>query len=84
MSTQRIRATDLTTPAGMVAFYLPEQVAAMLDEEAKTQHKTIPETIAQWLEDQADGREAAMVMARIANGQEKATPAAVVWARLGV
>ena len=84
MSNQRIQATDPATPPGTVAFYLPEQVAAMLDEEAKTQHKTIPETITQWLEDQADGREAAMVMDRIASGQEEAAPAAEVWARLGV
>lgn len=84
MSASTLHAAHATTPPGLVAIYLPEQVATMLSKEAKAQHKPVADTIAQWLEDQADGREAVGIIERIATGKEAASPAADVWARLGV
>jgi predicted DNA-binding protein len=60
---------------------LPEELAAMLQAEAKRSRKTIAQYVAQWLEDQQDGREAAKVIKRIKEGKEKVYPAAEVWAR---
>jgi len=53
---------------------LPQAVADKLRAEAKKSHMSVPEFLMQWLEDQADAREAAAVMQRIEAGKEKALP----------
>lgn len=63
---------------------LPEELAAMLQAEARRSRKTIAQYVAQWLEDQADGREAAKRLKRIQDGKDKLVPAAEVYARLGI
>jgi predicted DNA-binding protein len=63
---------------------LPAQVAVMLKSEAQRSKKSIAQYLAQWLEDQADGREAAKIMQRIKEGKEKVYPADDVWARHGI
>lgn len=63
---------------------LPENIASMLQAEAKRSRKSIAQYVAQWLQDQADGREAARVMQRIKEGKEKAISAEEVYAQLGI
>ncbi|TXT38654.1 MAG: hypothetical protein FD135_2757 [Comamonadaceae bacterium] len=63
---------------------LPEELASMLHAEARRSRKTIAQYVAQLLEDQADGREAAKVMKRIKEGKEKVYPASEVWAKHGI
>lgn len=63
---------------------LPVAVAAMLKLEAQYSKMSIAEYIRQWLEDQADGREAARISRRMKSGKEKRIPAAEVYARLGI
>jgi predicted DNA-binding protein len=63
---------------------LPAEVAALLQNEARRSRKSIAECIMQWLEDQADGREAARISKRIKAGKEKVYPAKEVWARHGI
>lgn len=60
---------------------LPIEVADQLQAEAKRNRKTVAEYVAQWLEDQADGREAAKRLKAIESGKTKAIPAAEVYAR---
>lgn len=63
---------------------LPEPVADMLEKEAKRSRKPVANLMAQWLQDQHDGREAMKVLKRIKEGKEKTYPAAEVWARHGI
>ena len=63
---------------------LPSEVADMLQAEAKRSHKSVGEFIAQWLEDQADGRDAAKRWKSLESGKTKAIPAAEVYAKLGI
>ena len=63
---------------------LPLKVANMLRAEAKKSRLSVAEFLMQWLEDQADGREAAAILKRIESGKEKTIPAEEVWARLGI
>ena len=63
---------------------LPHEVANKLRVEAKKSRLSVAEFLMQWLEDQADGREAAEIMKRIESGKEKTIPAEEVWARLGI
>ena len=68
----------------METIELPAAVVAMLKLEAQYSKMSIAEYIRQWLEDQADGREAARRMKMLKNGTTKAIPAAEVYARLGI
>lgn len=63
---------------------LPENIAAMLQAEARRSRKSVSNYIGQWLQDQADGREAARVLRRIEAGKEKLVPAEEVYAKLGL
>jgi hypothetical protein len=63
---------------------LPSEVAAMLKNEARRSRKSVAEFLMQWLEDQADGREAAKRLKLIKQGKTKASPAAEVYAKLGI
>lgn len=58
---------------------LPAKVAVMLKSEAQRNKKSTAQYLTQWLEDQADGREAVKVMNRIKEGKEKVYPADEVW-----
>ena len=63
---------------------LPEELVAMLQAEAKRSRKTIAQYVAQWLEDQQDGREAMRRWKLIKSGKTKVIPAEEVYARLGI
>lgn len=71
--------------AGAVAsIELPARTAQMLQAEAKRARKPIGKLVLEWLEDQAEEREAAKVVKRIKEGKEKMIPAAEVYAKLGL
>jgi predicted DNA-binding protein len=57
-----------------IAIELPEEVATLLQAEVKRSKKSMAEYVMQWLEDQADIREANAMMERIKSGKEKTTP----------
>lgn len=63
---------------------LPAPVFDMLTAEAKRSRKSIAEYMAQWLEDQADGREAARRMKLLREGKTQAIPAEQVYSLLGI
>ena len=63
---------------------LPLEVANMLRAEAKKSRLSVAEFLMQWLEDQADGREAAAILKRIESGKEKTIPAEKVFRELGL
>ncbi len=67
-----------------IAVELPEDVATLLQAEAKRSKKSLAEFVMQWLDDQADGREAQRRMSRIKSGKSKPIPAAQVYADLGI
>jgi predicted DNA-binding protein len=69
---------------GLDNIALPHDVVKMLHREARLSRKSVTEAIRQWLQDQADGREAAKVLKRIQEGKEKLHPAKEVYARLGL
>ena len=74
--------TATTQPTEFVE--LPSEVAGLLKAEAKKSRKSVAEFVMQWLEDQADGREAAKRMQDLKAGKTKAMPAEEVFARLGI
>jgi hypothetical protein len=78
--------TSSTIRGGMAldSIALPHDLVVMLGKEAKAHRKSIPEYLRQWLEDQADGREADAVMKRVRAGKEKLVLADDVYARLGI
>ena len=69
---------------GLETIELPAALVKLLKAEARRNRKSVAATIADWLEDQADGREATRIMKRIAAGKERAIPAEEVYARLGI
>lgn len=74
----------LATPKSTEFVELPVEVADLLKAEAKRSHQSIAEFMMQWLEDQADGREATQRMKDLKTGKTKAIPAEDVYARLGI
>ena len=66
------------------AIQLPQEVAAKLKAEAKKSRLSVPEFIMQWLEEQADIREATKRLHDLKSGKTKAIPAEEVYARLGL
>ena len=70
--------------AGTVSVDLPADLASMLQKEAKVKRKPIATVVREWLEDQADGREAAKIWKRIQDGKEKLIPAEEVYKKLGI
>jgi predicted DNA-binding protein len=80
-----LSSSSLQMPADeMVSVSLPRAVVTMLEIEAKRSRKPIAEFMANWLQDQRDGREATKVLKRIKEGKEKTYPAAEVWERHGI
>lgn len=67
-----------------VTIELPSEVAQLLKAEAKQNKLSVAEFIMQWLEDQADGREAQRRMKLLKAGKTKAIAASEVYARLGI
>ena len=63
---------------------LPLKVANMLRAEAKKSRLSVAEFLMQWLEDQADGREAEKRWKSLKQGKTKAIPAAEVFGELGL
>jgi len=74
----------LSNPQSTEFVELPAEVAGLLKAEAKRSRKTVAAFVMQWLEDQADGREAARRMQDLKSGKTKAIPAEEVYARLGI
>lgn len=75
---------NILATANTQSIELPTEVAQQLQAEAKRSRKSVAEYLAQWLEDQADGREATKIMKRVKDGKETASPADEVYARLGI
>ena len=71
----------LASPKSTEFVELPVEVAGLLKAEAKRNRKSIAELMMQWLEDQADGREAARRLKDLKTGKTKAIPAEDVYAR---
>ena len=75
---------DQLAAAGTVSVDLPEDVANMLQKEAKAHRKPIATYLREWLENQADAREAARRWKNIESGNTKPIPANEVYKRLGI
>lgn len=75
---------DKAGSAGQVAINLPEDVASMLKKVARAHRKPVAELIREWLEDQADGREAERRWKTLKSGKTEAIPADEVYKRLGI
>ena len=63
---------------------LPVEVVAMLKAEARAHRKSIAQVMMDWLEEQADIREATKRLKDLKSGKTKAIPAEEVYARLGI
>ena len=61
---------------------LPEELADMLQAEAKRSRKSVAAYLTQWLEDQIDGRIAAKRLKDLKSGKTKGIPAEEVFAEL--
>ena len=72
-----------STPS-TVSIELPSDVAKLLKDQARRNRKSIAETIAVWLQDQADAREAERRWKSLQSGKTKAVPAEKVYERLGL
>ena len=70
--------------ASTVSIELPSDVAKLLKDQARRNRKSIAETIAVWLQDQADAREAERRWKSLQSGKTKAVPAEKVYERLGL
>ena len=70
--------------ASTVSIELPSDVAKLLKDQARRNRKSIAETIADWLQDQADAREAERRWKSLQSGKTKAVPAEKVYERLGL
>lgn len=70
--------------ASTVSIELPSDVAKLLKNQARRNRKSIAETIADWLQDQADAREAERRWKSLQSGKTKAVPAEKVYERLGL
>lgn len=69
---------------GQESIELPAEIAAMLKAEARRSRKSIAAIIANWLQDQADAREADRRWKNLQSGKTKAVPAEEVYKRLGI
>ena len=69
---------------GRESIELPAEIAAMLKAEARRRRISIATIIADWLQDQADAREADRRWKSLQNGKTKAVPAEDVYKRLGI
>ena len=69
---------------GTAALELPADLVSMLEKEAKVRRKTIAKVVREWLEDQADARDATRIMKRIEEGKERLIPAEEVYKKLGI
>ncbi len=67
-----------------VKIELPLEVAALLEKEAKRHRKPIARYVAEWLDDQRDGREATKRWKDIESGKTKLIPAEEVYKKLGL
>ena len=72
---RNIPKTNKTMPipksAKTVVLNLPETLAGVLQREAKARKKTMPEIVTEWLQNEADEREADKLLTRIKAGKEK-------------
>lgn len=68
----------------LASIELPARTVERLQAEAKRARKPIAKFVLEWLDDQAEEREAAKVIKRIKEGKEKMIPAAEVYAKLGL
>lgn len=81
--------TDSLSPNGLagatkVAVKLPADVAGMLQKEARARRKTVGELVRDWLQDNADAREAERRWKAHEAGKTQAIPAGEVYKRLGI
>jgi len=70
--------------ASTVSIELPSDVAQLLKDQARRNRKSIAATIAEWLQDQADAREADRRWKSLQSGKTKAVTAEQVYQRLGI
>lgn len=80
----RASGTKAALAGTTISIELPENIAAMLQEEARLRKKPVAALILEWLENQADEREAAKRLRRIDEGTVTPLPAAQVYERLGL
>ena len=66
------------------ALELPADLVSMLEKEARAHRKTIAVYMREWLQDQADAREATRRWKDIDSGKTKTVPAEEVYNRLGI
>lgn len=69
---------------GLESIQLPAEVVKLLKAEARRSRKSVAATLTDWLEDQADGREAHRRMKALRSGKTRAIPAEEVYKRLGI
>lgn len=69
---------------GLESIQLPAEVVKLLKAEARRSRKSVAATLADWLEDQADGREARRRMKALRSGKTRGVPAEEVYKRLGI
>jgi len=69
---------------GQESIELPVEIAAMLKAEARRSRKSIAAIIANWLQDQADAREAERRWKSLRSGKTKAVAPEDVYKRLGI
>ena len=70
--------------AGTVSVDLPKDLANMLQKQARAHRKPVAAYLREWLEDQADAREATRRWKDIQSGKTKTIPAEEVYKRLGI
>ena len=70
--------------ASTVSIELPSALAKQLKDQARRNRKSIAQTIADWLQDQADASEADRRWKSLQSGKTKAVPAEQVYRRLGI
>lgn len=74
----------LAASAGTVSVDLPADVAGMLQKEAKLHRSPVAAVLREWLQDQADAREAARRWKDLESGKTKTISAEEVYQRLGI
>lgn len=70
--------------ASTVSIELPSDVAQLLKDQARRNRKSIAAIIAEWLQDQADAREADRRWKSLQSGKTKAVTSDQVYQRLGI
>ena len=84
MNNRPFSLEQLSAGMGTTSVELPADVVTMLKAEAKVHRKPIAAYLREWLEDQADGREATKRLKSLRTGKTQAIPAAQVYADLGI